>query len=51
MPGRSVIAAHRKELEAAEHLVADHLARWKGGTPTPAAEPLESIGRAVARAW
>jgi hypothetical protein len=45
-PGRGVIAAHRKELDAAEYLIAHHLARWKAGAPTPAAEPLESIGRA-----
>jgi hypothetical protein len=45
-PGRAVIAVHRTELDVAEHLVAEHFARWKAGAPTPAAEPLASIGRA-----
>ena len=44
-PGRAVIAAHRKELAEAERLVAEHLTRWKTGRPTPAAEPLDRIGR------
>lgn len=45
-PGRAIIAAHRKELDAAEHIVGDHVARWKAGQPTPAAEPLDRIERA-----
>ena len=45
-PGRAVIAAHRKELDAAEAIVGDHVTRWKAGQPTPAAEPLARIEQA-----
>jgi hypothetical protein len=34
-PGRAVIAAHRSELAASEHLAARHVAEWKQGRTTP----------------
>jgi hypothetical protein len=39
-PGRRVIAEHRLDIARSEAVVADHVARWSAGRPTPCAEPL-----------
>jgi hypothetical protein len=44
-PGRAVAAAHRDEIVAAEHVVHEHLDRWRAGQPTPAAEHLDAYTR------
>jgi hypothetical protein len=45
VPGRAVISANRQHLAQAEVTVADHLARWERGDPTPAAAHLKDIER------
>jgi hypothetical protein len=44
-PGRAVIAAHRKELDEAEHIAGDHVARWEAAKPTPCAAALDEFDR------
>jgi hypothetical protein len=44
-PGRAVISANRDHLATAEALVAEHLARWERGDPTPAGRLLQDIER------
>ena len=39
-PGREVIRRHRVEIRLAEHIVHDHLDRWRSGKPTPCADAL-----------
>ena len=39
-PGRAVIAAHRKQLLASEHLAGAYLAAWKAGAASPVTEAL-----------
>jgi hypothetical protein len=39
-PGRDVIRRNRFEIQAAEHIVHDHLERWRAGKPTPCADAL-----------
>lgn len=40
-PGRAVIALHRDELVAGEHLVNAHADRWRAGRPTPVGPMLD----------
>jgi hypothetical protein len=42
-PGRDVIRRHRIEIDLAEHIVHDHVDRWRAGKPTPCAERLEEF--------
>lgn len=42
-PGRAVIRAHRRELDAAEHATHEHVTRWQLGAPTPAAAALDDM--------
>jgi hypothetical protein len=46
-PGRALIAQHRAELQAAEHLSDVHVAAWRAGEQTPATDALD----AAARQW
>lgn len=39
-PGREVIRRHRVEIGLAEHIVHDHVDRWRAGKPTPCADRL-----------
>jgi hypothetical protein len=45
-PGRAVIAEHRAEVDAAEGVAGFHVAAWKKGEPTPAAEALTRLSAA-----
>jgi hypothetical protein len=40
-PGRAVIAAHRRELLASEHLANMHVAQWRAGMHTPVTAALD----------
>lgn len=40
-PGRAVIAEHRAELMASEHLAAEHMFRWRGGQTTDVTRALD----------
>jgi len=40
-PGRALIAQHRRELVAAEHLAGRHVAEWRAGARTPVTDALE----------
>ena len=42
-PGRDVIRRHRIEIELGEHIVHDHVDRWRAGKPTPCAERLDEF--------
>jgi hypothetical protein len=44
-PGRAVIAANRREIAAAEGVVAEHYYRWQHGMPTPAATHFDELSR------
>lgn len=39
-PGREVIRRNRVEIELSEHIVHDHLDRWRAGKHTPCADAL-----------
>lgn len=39
-PGRAVIRRNRTEIELSEHIVHDHVDRWRAGKPTPCSERL-----------
>jgi hypothetical protein len=40
-PGRAVIAAHRRDLQASEHLANTHVAQWRAGMQTPVTAALD----------
>ena len=40
-PGRAVIAQHRDELRASEHLAGVHVAQWRAGMNTPVTRALD----------
>jgi hypothetical protein len=42
-PGRQLIVAHRKELDAAEGIVNAHVEAWRAGRPTPAGAALDAM--------
>jgi hypothetical protein len=42
-PGRAVISANRQHLVETEAVVAEHVARWRRGAPTPAARHLSEV--------
>jgi hypothetical protein len=42
-PGRAVIAAHRGELDQAEHIVGVHAERWRAGASTPCTAALDAF--------
>jgi len=44
-PGRAVIARHRADLRASEHLANVHVAAWRAGTRTPVAAALDRARR------
>jgi hypothetical protein len=44
-PGRALIAEHRAELQASEHLANLHLAQWRAGLSTPVTGALETARR------
>jgi hypothetical protein len=44
-PGREIIVAHRRELDAAEKATHAHITRWQRGAPTPAAGALDDLAR------
>jgi hypothetical protein len=39
-PGRDVIRRYKVEIELSEHIVHDHVDRWRAGRPTPCADRL-----------
>jgi hypothetical protein len=39
-PGREVVRRNRIEIELSEHIVHDHVDRWRAGEPTPCADRL-----------
>jgi hypothetical protein len=44
-PGRAVIAEHRAELVASEHLAGEHMFRWRGGEKTDVTRALDQALR------
>jgi len=44
-PGRAVIAQHRSELQASEHLANTHAAAWHAGEHTPVTDALDAARR------
>ena len=40
-PGRALIAEHRRELVASEHLAGAHVAQWRAGAQTPVTAALD----------
>jgi len=44
-PGRALIAAHRADLDGAEHAVNAAAGAWRAGRPTPAATALDAAER------
>jgi hypothetical protein len=48
-PGRAVIAVHRQELLASEHLAGAYLAAWKAGAASPVTEALSRAAEQFSR--
>ena len=40
-----MIAAHKEELDDAERIAGDHVARWEAAKPTPCAPALDEFDR------
>ena len=42
-PGRALVAQHRAELRASEHLAGAHVAQWRAGAVTPVTSALNEV--------